>query len=198
MTMSFEMLVQKTDAQSARETQQQFVDQIKSDVTAGIQATLQAQREAALARGDQATAAKLDKAIAKLQVGPQPPTPPGKTSAGTQPVFGDNFIPQQAVDIVQALGTTLVLCVVGFPLARAFARRIDRRGSEPSTNSKEVAARLEAIEKAVESVAIEVERVSEGQRFTTKLLSERAHEPAREFTSVERDPVALPANARRS
>ncbi|HEU4995330.1 MAG TPA: hypothetical protein VFT29_10950 [Gemmatimonadaceae bacterium] len=34
-------------------------------------------------------------------------------------------------------------------------------------------ARLERIEQAVDSIAIEIERISEGQRFTTKLLSER-------------------------
>jgi hypothetical protein len=33
--------------------------------------------------------------------------------------------------------------------------------------------RLARLEHAVESIAIEVERISEGQRFTTKLLSER-------------------------
>jgi hypothetical protein len=36
----------------------------------------------------------------------------------------------------------------------------------------EVASRLERIEQALEAVAIEVERISEGQRFTTRLLSE--------------------------
>jgi hypothetical protein len=36
----------------------------------------------------------------------------------------------------------------------------------------EVAGRLERMEQAIEAVAIEVERISEGQRFTTKLLSE--------------------------
>jgi hypothetical protein len=35
-------------------------------------------------------------------------------------------------------------------------------------------ARFERMEQAVESIAIEMERVSEGQRFVTKLLSERA------------------------
>jgi hypothetical protein len=34
--------------------------------------------------------------------------------------------------------------------------------------------RLARLEQAVESIAIEVERISEGQRFTTKLLTERA------------------------
>jgi hypothetical protein len=35
-------------------------------------------------------------------------------------------------------------------------------------------ARLARLEVAVESIAVEVERISEGQRFTTRLLSEQA------------------------
>jgi hypothetical protein len=34
--------------------------------------------------------------------------------------------------------------------------------------------RLARVEQAVEAIAIEIERVSEGQRFVTKLLNERA------------------------
>lgn len=34
-------------------------------------------------------------------------------------------------------------------------------------------ARLERMEHAVDAIAVEIERISEGQRFTTKLLSER-------------------------
>ena len=37
-----------------------------------------------------------------------------------------------------------------------------------------VTARLERMEQAIDSIAVEVERISEGQRFTTKLLSERS------------------------
>jgi hypothetical protein len=36
-----------------------------------------------------------------------------------------------------------------------------------------VTARLERMEQAIDSIAIEIERISEGQRFTTKLLSDR-------------------------
>ena len=39
-----------------------------------------------------------------------------------------------------------------------------------------VLSRLQRIEEAVDSIAIEVERVSEGQRFTTKVLAEKAAE----------------------
>ena len=37
----------------------------------------------------------------------------------------------------------------------------------------EIASRLDRMEQAIDSIAVEVERISEGQRFTTRLLSER-------------------------
>jgi hypothetical protein len=66
--------------------------------------------------------------------------------------------------------------VIGFPVARAFARRMEREPLQPSV-PLDVTARLERMEQALDSIAIEVERISEGQRFTTKLLSERSSAP---------------------
>ena len=57
------------------------------------------------------------------------------------------------------------------PLVRAFAKRVEQRG-EGARIPTEVTSRLERMEQALDSVALEVERISEGQRFTTKLLSE--------------------------
>ena len=37
----------------------------------------------------------------------------------------------------------------------------------------EISARMERIEQAIDSIAVEVERISENQRYTTKLLAER-------------------------
>ena len=69
----------------------------------------------------------------------------------------------------------IVVLALGIPFVRALSRRWERESLQPKT-PPEVAARLERIEHAVEAVAIEVERISEGQRFTTKLLSERGGE----------------------
>jgi hypothetical protein len=71
----------------------------------------------------------------------------------------------------------IVLLALGIPFVRALSRRWEREPRQPIV-PPEVAARLERIEQAVDAVAIEVERISEGQRFTTKLLSERADEGA--------------------
>jgi hypothetical protein len=61
---------------------------------------------------------------------------------------------------------------IGVPIAKAIARRIDRGASHTSVPS-EVSARLERMEHAIDAVAVEVERIAEGQRFTTRLLSGR-------------------------
>ena len=67
--------------------------------------------------------------------------------------------------------------VVLFPLVRAWAKRLEHRGQPPAVAQPDVTERLERIERAVESVAIEVERISEGQRFVTKVLSDRGDLP---------------------
>ena len=66
----------------------------------------------------------------------------------------------------------IVAIVLGVPLMRARIREMDRRGAGALPDAH-VAERLARIETAVESIAIEVERISEAQRFTTKLLAER-------------------------
>jgi hypothetical protein len=44
---------------------------------------------------------------------------------------------------------------------------------EGARTSSATEARLERMEHSIDAIAVEVERISEGQRFTTKLLSER-------------------------
>lgn len=73
---------------------------------------------------------------------------------------------------------------IGVPFVRAVVRKMDRTPA-PGL-SPEVAARLERMEQAIDSIAIEMERVSEGQRFTTKLLAERGRDGAAAADLVER------------
>ena len=71
---------------------------------------------------------------------------------------------------------TVIVVTIGWPLARAMARRIDRKSNAPSV-PLEVAQRMERMEHALDAMAVEIERISEGQRFTTRLLSDRAAVP---------------------
>ncbi len=63
---------------------------------------------------------------------------------------------------------------IGFPAARMRGRRLDKAPPDPrSLFAGEAAdARLERVERAVEAMALEVERMAEGQRFMTRLLGE--------------------------
>ncbi len=71
----------------------------------------------------------------------------------------------------------ILLTIALFPVMIAFARRIWTRGSSPAASphlSEELAARLSRLEQMGEATALEVERIGEGQRFVTRLLTEKA------------------------
>lgn len=65
----------------------------------------------------------------------------------------------------------VVAVVVGRPMVQALAKRADNNSKRPQIPA-EVLTRLERMEQSIDSIAVEVERISEGQRFTTRLLSE--------------------------
>jgi len=61
-----------------------------------------------------------------------------------------------------------------FPLAISWSRRIWKRtGSAVAAIPNAVQERLARLEQNVDTIAIEVERISEGQRFMTRLFSEQ-------------------------
>jgi len=80
-------------------------------------------------------------------------------------------------------GQVVAISIVGMifvagPLAVGFAKTLFKRASQPGLPPQmftETAQRLERLEGAVDSIAIEIERISEGQRFVTRLLSEGQH-----------------------
>jgi hypothetical protein len=80
-----------------------------------------------------------------------------------------NDIPDEAFVLMG-----LFIVVVLLPLSIAFARRIWKKGvTVVSSLPADLMARIQRIEQTVESSGLEIERIGEGQRFVTKLLSER-------------------------
>jgi hypothetical protein len=65
----------------------------------------------------------------------------------------------------------IVALVIGRPAVKAWAAKIENESRRPAL-PPEVATRLERMEQSIDAIAVEVERISEGQRFTTKLLAE--------------------------
>ena len=75
-------------------------------------------------------------------------------------------------------GLTFVL--LGVVVWRSFRRQVITRLTGEDAN------RLEQLQRSVDVMAVEIERVSEGQRFTAKLLNEQVAEPARLAKDAER------------
>ncbi|HMI45197.1 MAG TPA: hypothetical protein VK491_03460 [Gemmatimonadaceae bacterium] len=61
-----------------------------------------------------------------------------------------------------------------FAGAYFFGKSRGQRDALSMSTDPELMARVARIEQIVETTAIEIERITEGQRFTTKLLSEKS------------------------
>jgi hypothetical protein len=73
------------------------------------------------------------------------------------------------------------LAWIAWAAAYAWSRWLIRPQREPDVHALAGAYRLEerlaSIEQSMQAMAIEIERLGEGQRFTTKLLTERPVQP---------------------
>jgi hypothetical protein len=96
------------------------------------------------------------------------------TSTGVPRPFGQPTSGQ--VTAISIVGIIFVL----MPLSIAFARIMLRRATRPPAPQipKDVADRLERMEQGIDAAAVELERIGEGQRFVTQLMSDRAQRAA--------------------
>lgn len=79
-------------------------------------------------------------------------------------------------DVLGALiaGICFVSVTTVLPLCIVYMRRTERsKGQQQQLPVADIVARLERMETGMESISAEIERIGEGQRFTTKLLNER-------------------------
>jgi hypothetical protein len=72
-----------------------------------------------------------------------------------------------------AISIVFIVVVLG-PLATSFGRLMWRRAAKPTLPPvwNDATNRLERLEQAVDTIAVEMERVSEGQRFITKIMTQ--------------------------
>ena len=73
--------------------------------------------------------------------------------------------------IAGIVGVTITVSMIAMAVARIFSAR--RRKDLPDGSVARLEARLERMEQAIDAMANEVERVAEGQRFTSRLLADR-------------------------
>jgi len=101
------------------------------------------------------------------------------------PVVRRGFDPDLVVGVFFAF-----IFAVLMPMSIAMARRVWRSTPKHSLPRADdvIAPRLDRLEQAVDAIAIEIERISEGQRFVTRVLAERP-------TSAPATPAQAPKEA---
>jgi hypothetical protein len=100
---------------------------------------------------------------------------------GDQTVFTTAATPPELMPLAQMaqetalglMGLLAAIFIIG-PFARMFARRMDRRTeiSAAGANSQVLQQQLVQLQQSVDAMSIEMERISESQRFQSKLLNE--------------------------
>jgi hypothetical protein len=98
------------------------------------------------------------------------------SASTTVPSHNNDDIPPMVGDLLTTLCVTFAIVVIGFPLSRAFARRIDRSKVASSVGGPDLTPQIRQLQDSVDAMAIELERISEGQRFTAKLLAEKSRD----------------------
>lgn len=125
-------------------------------------------------------------------------TPATVEVVGTPAPF-DPLIPfdpnQDALQEKIAIIAVSAIVFIGAPIAVAISRFVWKRTTTrvvPAANPDDT-KRLERVEQAVDTIAVELERMTEGQRYLTRLLAEKTGAPAAEPVPVK---AAAPAERR--
>jgi len=165
-------------------------DELRVQIRASIEAATPAAREARAEAIEAENQAREGANQVRIVNGvPVPPRPGDPQIAGTSvDVHGfpsNDVIPDGVVEMALGFFTMCAVMVVGWPLARAFGRRIERN-AQPAGVSAGMTDQLQRIEQAVDAMSVEIERISESQRFLAKLQSSNHDEH-----------VALPVSDRR-
>lgn len=124
----------------------------------------------------------LDQRIVQLETeialnGQQLARAPLALAANSEERQADRFGPFSSGQLtaISIVGTVTVL----MPLAVSLGRLLFKRAStpKPAPQVLESAARLERMEHAIDAMSVEIERISEGQRFVTQLMAPKVKEP---------------------
>jgi hypothetical protein len=144
---------------TAAPSQEELARQIRDQVRA---ATDQA-RQAARAARDAAHQAAQSQS-------PNAPVIAGESGTLERP-FDPNTIPPLVENVASYFFVSLAVIVLGVTLIRALARRFLAPPVVAAPVPAALTEQMQRIENTVESMAIEIERISEAQRFLTKLQS---------------------------
>lgn len=108
-----------------------------------------------------------------IVLGPDGAPAPGEAIAVAAGPNTAQAIAEKAQETIGMVGGMALGGLFIWLFFRTIQKWLDVRRA-PAAFPRETADRLARIENAIEAMAVEVERISEGQRFTTRLLSEKS------------------------
>lgn len=150
-------------------SREQLREQIKQQVQ-------QATTEARNAARDAVQAARVAGGVTVVTQPGAPEAPVGVPTVAVRTFPSEDDMPPRVKDVSIAFIVMLAFVIIGLPFMRAIAKRIERGAPTPVAIPAQMQAQMEHLMQSVDAIAIEVERISEGQRFATKLLSEKKSE----------------------
>lgn len=174
--------------QQGTNTQTPDAAALRNQIRDQVRAQVEAARAQARQARDQARQAAQQAGQVTGQ--PAPPPPPIELPGGIEipqvPPTGNTSVPPFMFDPgmgvrVEHIAIEFFAMIVAIfflvPIARAFARRIDKKPVATPLD-RSLGEQLQRIENSVDSMAIEIERISEAQRYMVRLESDRAASPA--------------------
>ena len=162
-------------------------DAVRTEIRDQVHSMVQAAQEAAQQAGQAPVVAGQSKAPTVPQAPVAlPPIPVGGgrlivDKQGDRTVFTSAALPPEILPLAQmaqetALGLMGLLAAIFIlgPFARVFARRFDRRTEVKiaGSNAQVQQQQLLQLQQSVDAMSLEIERISESQRFQSKLLNE--------------------------
>jgi hypothetical protein len=85
----------------------------------------------------------------------------------------DPDIPPEVVPIIGIVFGSVLVMVIVTPIVRGILRLIERRQDKDLVHGPTVAAQLQELQQSIDALTIDMERISEAQRFQSKLMAER-------------------------
>lgn len=95
------------------------------------------------------------------------------------PDFVRNAVPVGAVQISVALFVVIGAVMIMRPFVRAVARQMDAKSKAIEEGAQNMSPQIAQLQDSIDAMAIELERITESQRFQSKLMAGKAEEPAK-------------------
>ena len=201
-TFTYTIPLPKTqqDIEALRERRSELSNQLESAAARRAEIAEQIKvSDGAVKAGLEQRMSVLDQRILQLEsdiaeTGRQLTSAPAGLLAASEDPFTSIGLDPDLVEKVSVLFTLFVLAPLAVGAGFLMFKRANRSATRTADRG-DGGERLQRLESSVDAIAVEIERISEGQRFVTKLLTEGAPPSALRSRQEERARIGAPAES---